>query len=670
MQSSIQNSPIQNSRIHKLSPLLINQLSAGEVVTRPASVVKELLENAIDAGADKITISITQGGMGLIEVSDNGSGIHPDDMLMAVTRHATSKVADVEHLHGICTLGFRGEALASISAVSRLTLTSSHDNSGVGRCLSVAGQIDQPDITPVVCPQGTTVTVRDLYFNVPARRGNLKSIATEYAHIEAVVCHVALVYANIQLQLYHEGKCRLNLPAYSPASVGNGVTNNNINNNAKNDATSSGELDNGLPLTRIKQAISSPLPERAYPLFVDLSVLMPNSNSSCSTQNAIQGWIWLADELFISDLRDDNLLDDGFYRQKTTSHELPKLLYINNRLVKDNAINLQIRQALQSLNIANHQAGYALFFTLPNDWLNVNVHPTKQRISIHALANINAHLKNGIQQLLQPVLENIHAKNINTQNITNENNENSNIEQGNIKNPQYAQSVPSKIDTYQSQSTDYQYPTKANDSLYANNSHVSSAKTLYQLDNQDTPVDKQNPALKQSGQASQQYIHQHSQKYKLTIISEQQKNKQKAEKLAKVICETLAIEDADAKITPNILINKYHKLENSYKIEIVMDVVHDCANDCAVYQEMNQGMGMSMDSDMNGGIDSGMNPIEQMIALSDSICSPWTVFYQRESRQIELIFNKNEACRLRNPHFNVIHWASFQLLTAVNRSVS
>jgi len=118
-----------NSRIKKLSPLLINQLAAGEVVTRPAAVVKELLENAIDAGASNIEIRITQGGMGMIEVLDNGTGIHPDDMVMAITRHATSKVADVANLHGITTLGFRGEALAATAAVSRLTLTSSHDAS-------------------------------------------------------------------------------------------------------------------------------------------------------------------------------------------------------------------------------------------------------------------------------------------------------------------------------------------------------------------------------------------------------------------------------------------------------------------------------------------------------------------------------------------------------------
>ena len=118
-------------RIKKLSPLLINQLAAGEVVTRPAAVVKELLENAIDAGATNIDVSITQGGMGTIEVVDNGTGIHPDDMVMAITRHATSKVADVANLHGITTLGFRGEALAAMAAVSRLSLTSSHDESGI-----------------------------------------------------------------------------------------------------------------------------------------------------------------------------------------------------------------------------------------------------------------------------------------------------------------------------------------------------------------------------------------------------------------------------------------------------------------------------------------------------------------------------------------------------------
>ena len=166
-----------DNRIHKLSPLLINQIAAGEVVTRPASVVKELIENAIDANATHIRIDIEQGGLGLIQISDNGMGIHPDDMMIAVNE-----------LVGIQSLGFRGEALASIAAISHLTLTSSHNDSGVGQQLSVSGsEVSQATIRPIVKHRGTCVSVRDLYFNVPGRRSHLKSIATEFAHIEQVV---------------------------------------------------------------------------------------------------------------------------------------------------------------------------------------------------------------------------------------------------------------------------------------------------------------------------------------------------------------------------------------------------------------------------------------------------------------------------------------------------
>ncbi|PIE47030.1 MAG: ATPase [Gammaproteobacteria bacterium] len=349
---------IATSRIHKLSPLLINQLAAGEVVTRPASVVKEVLENAIDAAATQIEIRITQGGMGVIEISDNGIGIHPDDMQMAVTRHATSKVANVESLYGINTLGFRGEALAAIAAVSRLSLTSSHDDSGVGRCLNVAGVIDgKVDIVPCVCQRGTTVSVKDLYFNVPARRGNLKNIATEYAHIEAVVRNIALAYADIELTLYHEGKKRLTL-------------------SSQTDKSSQSQLN------RLQQALAVTLPKQVYPLEIDLLGLMPNSvTQSALTQPKINGWIWLD--------------------EKRQSKDLPRLIYINGRLVKNISISQQIRQAINSLDIGIQRIGYALFFTLPNEWCNLNVHPSKQRINIHALTNINAYLYNAIRELLQ-----------------------------------------------------------------------------------------------------------------------------------------------------------------------------------------------------------------------------------------------------------------------------
>ena len=362
-----------NSRIKKLSPLLINQLAAGEVVTRPAAVVKELLENAIDAGASNIEIRITQGGMGMIEVLDNGTGIHPDDMVMAITRHATSKVADVANLHGITTLGFRGEALAATAAVSRLTLTSSHDDSGIGRQLQVAGVLDEvPKLLPVVHQRGTTITVKDLYFNVPARRGNLKSIATEFGHIETIVREVALARADVALTLFHDNKKRLSLSSRAMSANDNDNTNSS-NNNAHR-----------LPLSRLEQATGLPLTDNALEISIDLTSLMqlPKDyvNSNFAGQANINGWLWLSND---------------------SQSTFPKLIYVNGRLVKEALISNQLRQLAQSAQLSG--VGYALYFDLPTDWLNINVHPSKQRIKISPLNNIMAHLSHAIQPKLKTV---------------------------------------------------------------------------------------------------------------------------------------------------------------------------------------------------------------------------------------------------------------------------
>ncbi|ALF58646.1 DNA mismatch repair endonuclease MutL [Psychrobacter urativorans] len=353
------------TRIKKLSPLLINQLAAGEVVTRPAAVVKELLENAIDAGATHIEVRITQGGMGMIEVVDNGLGIHPDDMVMAITRHATSKVADIATLQGINTLGFRGEALSAVAAVSRLTLTSSHDDSGVGRQLHVAGILaDTPKLTPVVHNRGTTVTVKDLYFNVPARRGNLKSIGTEFAHIETIVREVALARADVTLSLFHDNKKRLLLSA----SLAETDTNNN---------------NSRLPLSRLEQALGIALTSNAIPITIDLSSLLQSGAQSIEASARISGWLWTS-------------------QQSQSQTTLPKLLYVNGRLVKEVLISNQLRQLAASAQLDG--IGYALYFDLPTQWLNVNVHPTKQRIRISPLNNIMAHLGHAIGLKLKSII--------------------------------------------------------------------------------------------------------------------------------------------------------------------------------------------------------------------------------------------------------------------------
>ena len=363
-----------NTRIKKLSPLLINQLAAGEVVTRPSAVVKELLENAIDAGASNIEVHITQGGMGMIEVVDNGVGIHPDDMVMAITRHATSKVADVANLHGITTLGFRGEALAATAAVSRLTLTSSHDDSGIGRQLQVTGILDDlPKLIPVVHNRGTTITVKDLYFNVPARRGNLKSISTEFSHIETIVREVALARADVALSLFHDNKKRLSLSsALSSSSL-------SINVNGKNNNASR------LPLSRLEQATGRPLTDNALEVAIDLSSLMQQpighaDNHYSGNQVSISGWLWPSTD---------------------SQDALPKLLYVNGRLVKEPIVSNQLRQLAHSAGLSS--IGYALYFDLPTEWLNINVHPSKQRIKISPLNNIMAHLSHAVRLKLKTV---------------------------------------------------------------------------------------------------------------------------------------------------------------------------------------------------------------------------------------------------------------------------
>ena len=155
-------------RIHTLDAALANQIAAGEVIERPSSVVKELLENSIDAGATELIVRIAQGGSTLIEIIDNGHGIHPDDLPLAVMRHATSKIKTAEDLHAIVSLGFRGEALASIAAVSRLTLTSSQDESGIGHQVEVNGTaFDHQQVQAVAAQKGTHIRVQDLFLMCP-----------------------------------------------------------------------------------------------------------------------------------------------------------------------------------------------------------------------------------------------------------------------------------------------------------------------------------------------------------------------------------------------------------------------------------------------------------------------------------------------------------------------
>ncbi len=192
--------------IQVLPPQLANQIAAGEVVERPASVVKELVENSLDAGATRVDIDIERGGAKLIRIRDNGCGIKKEELALALARHATSKIASLDDLEAIISLGFRGEALASISSVSRLTLTSRTAEQAEARQAYAEGRDMDVTVKPAAHPVGTTTEVLDLFYNTPARRKFMRTEKTEFNHIDEIIRRIALARFDVTLNLSHNGK--------------------------------------------------------------------------------------------------------------------------------------------------------------------------------------------------------------------------------------------------------------------------------------------------------------------------------------------------------------------------------------------------------------------------------------------------------------------------------
>ena len=310
--------------IRQLPDTLINQIAAGEVVERPASVVKELVENALDAGARRIDIDLEDGGIRLIRIRDDGGGIEPGELPLAVSRHATSKIASIDDLEAVATLGFRGEALPSVASVSRFRLASRRAGSEHGALLQVEGG-KVGEVTPHAHPPGTTVEVRDLFYNVPARRKFLRAERTELSHIEDWLRTLALARPDVELRVAHNGK---------PSRRWKGE----------------GQLQEGTMLSdaRLHEALGEDFTRNA--LRVD----------HAGAGMRLHGWI-----------------ATPAYNRASADQQY---LYVNGRSVRDRNVSHAIRQAYSDVLFHGRHPAYVLFLELDPRGVDVNVHPAKHEV--------------------------------------------------------------------------------------------------------------------------------------------------------------------------------------------------------------------------------------------------------------------------------------------------
>jgi DNA mismatch repair protein MutL len=310
------------SRIHRLSPRLANQIAAGEVVERPASVVKEVLENALDAGATRVDVEVESGGTKLIRIRDNGSGMEAEDLPLALARHATSKIVSLEDLERVGSLGFRGEALASIGSVSRLTLTSNANPQGsAGSSAGCEGREMEVQLKPAPHPQGTTVEVRDLFFNTPARRKFLRTEKTEFNHLEEVVKRLALSRFDVGFSLRHNGKALHNLKP----------------------GTSQAERQR-----RVATVCGPAFMEQAIYIETDI----PDFK--------LWGWVGLP----------------TFSRSQADL----QYFFVNGRVIRDRLVAHAVKQAYRDVLYHGRHPAFVLYLELDPAQVDVNVHPTKHEV--------------------------------------------------------------------------------------------------------------------------------------------------------------------------------------------------------------------------------------------------------------------------------------------------
>ncbi|WP_416411447.1 DNA mismatch repair endonuclease MutL [Pantoea sp. App145] len=328
--------------IQILPPQLANQIAAGEVVERPASVVKELVENSLDAGATRIDVDIEKGGAKLIRIRDNGCGIAKDELAMALARHATSKIASLDDLEAIVSLGFRGEALASISSVSRLTLTSRTEDQSEAWQAYAEGRDMAVTVKPAAHPVGTTLEVLDLFYNTPARRKFMRTEKTEFTHIDEVIRRIALARFDVAISLSHNGK-----------------------------------------LMRQYRGVSQDA-QRERRL------------------GAICGTTFMQHALRI-DWQHDDLALRGWVADPAGSRQVTDLqyCYVNGRMMRDKLINHAIRQAYQTQLGDEQQPAYVLYLEIDPHQVDVNVHPAKHEVRFHQSRLVHDFIWQGVMSALQ-----------------------------------------------------------------------------------------------------------------------------------------------------------------------------------------------------------------------------------------------------------------------------
>ena len=308
--------------IRILEPRLANQIAAGEVVERPASVVKEAVENSLDAGARRIDIDIEAGGTRLIRIRDDGRGIAGRDLSLALARHATSKISSIEDLEAVGSLGFRGEALASIASVSRLTLTSNTaEGSAEGQQAQCDGRDMAVSVAPAPHPRGTTLEVRDLFYNTPARRKFLRTDKTEFGHLHEVIKRQALSRPDVTFTLRHNGKQSLQLNA------------------ADSESEQRRRVANICGVEFSEHAV--PIERQAGPFRL---------------------WGWVAEPTF------------------SRSQADLQYFFVNGRVIRDKLVTHAIRQAYRDVLFHGRHPAFVLFFELDPAGVDVNVHPTKHEV--------------------------------------------------------------------------------------------------------------------------------------------------------------------------------------------------------------------------------------------------------------------------------------------------